>query len=129
MKDMWESFDRTVGKHADRHGLVGLRRAVFVARGGHAPGEACDLEQPLRVHLPACVMSGSDECICQAANVTSPEADPSARVAELEAENARLRAAIVAHRRALDTDRDEWECHHKLWAAAGLEPPGPEDEP
>lgn len=32
--------------HADRDGLTGLRRDLFLMRGGHAPGEACPNEPP-----------------------------------------------------------------------------------
>lgn len=32
--------------HADRDGLTGVRRVVFLARGGHAPGDACPSEPP-----------------------------------------------------------------------------------
>lgn len=32
--------------HADRDGLTGVRRAVFLARGGHAPGHPCRSEEP-----------------------------------------------------------------------------------
>jgi hypothetical protein len=32
--------------HADRDGLTGPRRAVFLARGGHAPGDGCPSEPP-----------------------------------------------------------------------------------
>ena len=28
-------------EHADRDGLTGIRRACFLDRGGHAPGDAC----------------------------------------------------------------------------------------
>ena len=35
-------------KHADVDGLTGVRRAVFLARGGHAPGHGpCPYEQQL----------------------------------------------------------------------------------
>lgn len=32
--------------HADRDGLSPVRRAVFLSRGGHAPGEVCPSEPP-----------------------------------------------------------------------------------
>lgn len=32
--------------HAERDGLTGLARAVFLARGGHAPGARCPSEPP-----------------------------------------------------------------------------------
>lgn len=32
--------------HADRDGLAGVRRAVFLDRGGHAPGESCPSRKP-----------------------------------------------------------------------------------
>ncbi len=32
--------------HADRDGLTGVARAVFLARGGHAPGEPCPSALP-----------------------------------------------------------------------------------
>lgn len=37
-------------KHADRDGLIGVHRAVFLARGGHAPGDVCPSEQPSDPH-------------------------------------------------------------------------------
>ena len=30
--------------HADRDGLTGVHRAVFLDRGGHAPGDVCPSE-------------------------------------------------------------------------------------
>jgi hypothetical protein len=35
-----------VVEHADRDGLTGARRAVFLDRGGHAPGEHCPTATP-----------------------------------------------------------------------------------
>ncbi len=32
--------------HADRDGLTGVRRAIFLDRGRHAPGDVCPSEQP-----------------------------------------------------------------------------------
>ena len=40
-------LDRGLVEHADRDGLVGVRRATFMDRGGHAPGEACPSVSPV----------------------------------------------------------------------------------
>lgn len=55
--------------HADRDGLTGVRRAVFLDRGGHAPGETCPTEpaQPPDPHTYWC--GHPDEpCGCGAAD-------------------------------------------------------------
>lgn len=50
--------------HADRDGLNPVRRAVFLARGGHAPGEVCPTEPPRVVeHHYECLWP-DDECTC-----------------------------------------------------------------
>jgi hypothetical protein len=54
-------------QHADRDGLTGARRAVFLARGGHAPGTTCPTE-PATIpdpHQYWCA-SPDDECNCPA---------------------------------------------------------------
>ncbi len=54
--------------HADRDGLRLARRAVFLARGGHAPGEVCPSEaatDPGPEHEVWCEWPG-DECHCRA---------------------------------------------------------------
>jgi hypothetical protein len=51
--------------HADRDGLTGVLRAVFLARGGHAPGDVCPSEQPADPHEYWCA-SPDDECNCPA---------------------------------------------------------------
>jgi hypothetical protein len=51
--------------HADRDGLTGVRRAVFLARGDHAPYEPCPSEQPTDPHEYWCA-SPDDECNCPA---------------------------------------------------------------
>jgi hypothetical protein len=38
--------------HADRDGLTGVKRAVFIDRGGHAPGEACPSNPAHECDLP-----------------------------------------------------------------------------
>lgn len=40
-------------EHADRDGLRGVMRAVFLDRGGHAPGEACPSAEPHSCDLPS----------------------------------------------------------------------------
>lgn len=50
--------------HADRDGLAGVRRAIFLDRGGHAPGDACPTEPPRElIHLQYCDWP-DDECVC-----------------------------------------------------------------
>jgi hypothetical protein len=49
--------------HADRDGLTGVLRAVFIDRGGHAPGETCPTAKPIDPHFYMCVYPG-DECTC-----------------------------------------------------------------
>lgn len=51
--------------HADRDGLTGLRRAVFLSRGGHAPGDVYPTEIPPDLHEYWCA-SPDDECNCPA---------------------------------------------------------------
>lgn len=50
--------------HAERDGLDGVRRALFMVRGGHGPGEKCPTE-PITdpVHMHWC-MYPDDECVC-----------------------------------------------------------------
>jgi len=49
--------------HADRDGLKGVKRAVFMDRGGHAPGEPCPSASPVDPHQYWCQYP-DDECIC-----------------------------------------------------------------
>jgi hypothetical protein len=53
--EAWAPLFRHLGEqldaHADRDGLTGLRRALFLTRGGHAPGDPCPSE-PVRVPDP-----------------------------------------------------------------------------
>jgi len=49
--------------HADRDDLTGVRRAVFLARGGHAPGDPCPSETPADPHIYWCEYP-DDECSC-----------------------------------------------------------------
>lgn len=54
--------------HADRDGLTGVRRAVFLARGGHGPGTACPSEpppDPRDRHVAWCEWP-DETCICGA---------------------------------------------------------------
>jgi hypothetical protein len=53
--------------HADRDGLTGVRRAVFLARGSHAPGDFCPSEcgPQADLHEYWCA-SPEDECNCPA---------------------------------------------------------------
>lgn len=57
-------------RHADRDGLSPVRRAVFLARGGHAPGEPCPTEQPVDPHEYWCEYP-DDECVCSASKIKS----------------------------------------------------------
>lgn len=49
--------------HADRDGLKGVRRAVFMDRGGHAVGEICPTAKPADPHIYWCQYP-DDECSC-----------------------------------------------------------------
>jgi hypothetical protein len=49
--------------HADRDGLTGVKRAVFMDRGGHAPGEVCPTAEPEDPHRYWCQWP-DDECGC-----------------------------------------------------------------
>lgn len=49
--------------HADRDGLTGVRRAVFLSRGGHAPGDVCPSE-PLREPDPHAYWCGAPDEPC-----------------------------------------------------------------
>lgn len=55
-------------EHADRDGLKGVMRAVFLSRGGHAPGDRCPSEPPSEpVHDQGCaLLYDDDECTCWA---------------------------------------------------------------
>lgn len=50
-------------EHADRDGLTGVARAVFMDRGGHAPGEVCPTVKAEPVHEYWCQWP-DDECVC-----------------------------------------------------------------
>lgn len=53
--------------HADRDGLTGVMRAVFLARGGHAPGTRCPHEPPPEPpHDSFCSWLLGDDCDCGA---------------------------------------------------------------
>jgi hypothetical protein len=56
-------------RHADRDGLIGVHRAVFLARGGHAPGEVCPSERDPDPHEYWC-SSPDDACNCPAGLVS-----------------------------------------------------------
>jgi hypothetical protein len=51
--------------HADRDGLTEVQRAVFLARGGHAPGDRCPAE-PVQVPDPHAYWCGEpyEPCRC-----------------------------------------------------------------
>jgi len=53
-------------EHADRDGLTAVRRAVFMDRGGHAPGEVCPSAPPADPHEYWCRWP-EEECACPAA--------------------------------------------------------------
>jgi hypothetical protein len=54
-------------RHADRDGLTGLERAVFLARGGHAPGQACPTAEPTERHEAHCAAMFDDDAECNCA--------------------------------------------------------------
>lgn len=58
MNHMAESLER----HADRDGLTGVKRAVFLARGGHAPRAACPTAEPVEVHHQGCAWFMDEPC-------------------------------------------------------------------
>jgi hypothetical protein len=49
--------------HADRDGLTGVRRAIFIERGGHAPGQVCPTAEPIDPHDYWCQWPDA-ECVC-----------------------------------------------------------------
>lgn len=52
--------------HADRDGLTGIMRAIFMVRGGHAPGTVCpttDITKEIPKHHLECRWP-EDECEC-----------------------------------------------------------------
>lgn len=54
--------------HADRDGLTGVRRAVFLANGGHVHGSPCPSEpppDPRDRHYAWCEWP-DDDCVCGA---------------------------------------------------------------
>jgi hypothetical protein len=57
-------LDANLEAHADRDGLDGVRRGIFLARGGHAPGEARPTAPPAEPqHHYECEWP-DDECTC-----------------------------------------------------------------
>lgn len=50
--------------HADRDGLTGVKRAVFLDRGQHAPGEACPSAVPQHVPHEVWCDWPDGECEC-----------------------------------------------------------------
>jgi len=56
--------------HADRDGLTGVRRAVFMDRGRHAPGERCPSAPPPELHHEYWCQYPDDECACRATRET-----------------------------------------------------------
>lgn len=62
---LFKALDEGLAAHADRDGLTGARRAVFLSRGGHAPGTACPTESPTDPHEYWCA-APDDECTCGA---------------------------------------------------------------
>lgn len=60
-------------KHADEDGLTGVRRAVFLARGGHAPGERCPNEPPVEPQHNYWCEWPDDECHCGISTPTQPQ--------------------------------------------------------
>jgi hypothetical protein len=67
-----EVFGRVaLEQHADRDGLRGLRRAVFLARGSHAPGEHCPTAPAISPHMYFCPWP-ERECVCGVAAESRP---------------------------------------------------------
>lgn len=62
--------------HADRDGLTGVMRAVFIARGGHAPGTVCPTAEPVEHHDSGCAWFMGEACDfgCAPAAVVGPAA-------------------------------------------------------
>lgn len=58
--------------HADRDGLTGVKRALFIERGGHAAGDTCPTEPQRDPHHYWCAYP-DDECNCQALAALSGE--------------------------------------------------------
>lgn len=56
-------LEQGLHEHADRDGLKGVARAVFIDRGGHAPGETCPSAPPPDPHFYMC-QHPDDECSC-----------------------------------------------------------------
>lgn len=58
-------LDEGLRRHADADGLTGVRRAVFLDRGGHAPGTVCPSEPAADPdpHAYWCAWP-DDECNC-----------------------------------------------------------------
>jgi hypothetical protein len=69
----WAPLLRHLGEqleaHADRDGMTGVRRAVFLDRGGHAPGDPCpsELVQEPDPHAYWCA-SPDEPCRCGVAD-------------------------------------------------------------
>lgn len=52
-------------EHARRDGMSPVRAAVFLSRGGHAPGGVCPSEGPPEpVHASYCSWLLGDDCDC-----------------------------------------------------------------
>jgi hypothetical protein len=61
------ALDEGLVAHADRDGLTGVMRAVFMSRGGHAPGTVCPSEGPPDpVHASWCDWLLGEDCDCGA---------------------------------------------------------------
>lgn len=58
----FEALADSLEEHADRDGLTGVERAVFLARGGHAPGTACLHEPPAEHHHQGCAWFMGEDC-------------------------------------------------------------------
>lgn len=56
-------LENGIHAHADRDGLTGVQRAIFIDRGGHAPGEACPNAAPRDPHFYMCEYPDG-ECAC-----------------------------------------------------------------
>lgn len=62
---LWQHLVDGLEAHADRDGLTGLKRTLFMARGDHPPGVACPTAPAgfPPPHRPWCTWP-DDECEC-----------------------------------------------------------------
>jgi hypothetical protein len=69
LQRMMSHLAEAAEQHADRDGLTGVRRAVFLARGGHEPGDTCPTEPVVEPDPHAYWCADPDEpCSCGVAD-------------------------------------------------------------